>query len=316
MLSEKLFEEILVKPAGGCDQLHILSGYASPAMANRHLARLPNLSIELLVGMVQVDGMGRGGHNGFVKIQQSNPRFKCSYLITPPAAHIKSYIWLNKGTPKIAFTGSGNYSQNAFLGITRESFAEDDPIACEGLYQNVLKDSLSCLSPQIETKINFYEEIYKRQVEIKAFEAQHADETVADILAEDCKVLSLLSTRFPYNTHEKSGLNWGQRAGRDPDQAYIPVPSHIGQSDFFPDKATHFTVITDDGQSFDCVIAQDGNKAIETPKNNSILGKYFRKRLGLPNGAYVSRAALETYGRTDVRICKLDHETYFLDFSI
>ena len=62
-------------------------------------------------------------------------------------------------------------------------------------------------------------------------------------------------------------------------------------------------------------IEQQNNKAITTPARNSDLGEYFRNRLGLANGAFVTREDLDRYGRTDVIFIKLDEETYYMDFS-
>lgn len=45
------------------------------------------------------------------------------------------------------------------------------------------------------------------------------------------------------------------------------------------------------------------SKAITTPASNALLGEYFRNRLGLANGAYVTAADLRSYGRTDVTFC-------------
>lgn len=315
MISENLFKKILLEPAVSCNQLKIISGYASPAMANKHISNLPpGVSVSLVVGMVPNDGIGRGGHNGFQALNSELKTFSCNYVISPPAVHIKSYVWLKNGVPKVAFTGSGNYSQNAFFGRTIESFAEDDPVDCDGLFNSISKGSINCLDSDVERKVKFYQEIFKRNYIERAFEDVAAvDEPV--VITEDCVDLSLLSTRDG-QIHNQSGLNWGQRAGREPNQAYIPIPSVIARSGFFPNRANHFTLITDDGFSFDCVVAQDGDKALETPKDNSIMGKYFRRRLGVPLGSFVNTQDLYSYGRTNVKICKIDDETYYLDFSV
>lgn len=55
---------------------------------------------------------------------------------------------------------------------------------------------------------------------------------------------------------------------------------------------------------------------IETPHNNSLIGEYFRNRLGLPNGAFVKKEDLIRYGRTDVTFYKIDDENYYMDFSV
>ena len=63
-------------------------------------------------------------------------------------------------------------------------------------------------------------------------------------------------------------------------------------------------------------MAQQNRKGIHTPEDNSLLGRYFRKRLGLPSGAQVKKADLEKYGRSDVTIFKIDGDLYLLDFSL
>ena len=77
-----------------------------------------------------------------------------------------------------------------------------------------------------------------------------------------------------------------------------------------------FTAITDDRHQLTLRVEQQNNKAITTPVRNSDLREYFRNRLGLANGAYITRADLDRYGRTDVKFVKLDDETFYMDFSI
>ncbi len=113
-----------------------------------------------------------------------------------------------------------------------------------------------------------------------------------------------------------SGLNWGQREGREPNQAYLSLRSSVYQTDFFPARTIHFTVYTDDNKVLICTRAQDNGKAIHTPHNNSLIGEYFRNRLGLTSGEYVTKDDLFAYGRTDVDFYKIDDETYFMDFSV
>ena len=112
-----------------------------------------------------------------------------------------------------------------------------------------------------------------------------------------------------------SGLNWGQRDGRDRNQAYIPLKAEIYNTSFFPPNTVHFTINTDDNKTLIATRAQDNGKAIHTPQNNSLIGEYFRMRLGLPNGAFITKDDLLSYGRTDVDFYKIDDETYYMDFS-
>jgi len=75
-------------------------------------------------------------------------------------------------------------------------------------------------------------------------------------------------------------------------------------------------VLTDDNKELICVRAQDDGKAIHTTLDNSLLGEYFRFRLGLPNGVFITKDHLLRYGRADVDFYKIDEETYLMDFSV
>ena len=63
-------------------------------------------------------------------------------------------------------------------------------------------------------------------------------------------------------------------------------------------------------------VEQAGDKAITTPLSNAQLGEYFRNRLNLANGAFISKSDLEKYGRSDITFYKLDDEQYYMDFSV
>jgi hypothetical protein len=115
----------------------------------------------------------------------------------------------------------------------------------------------------------------------------------------------------------RSGLNWGQRPeyNRNTNEAYIRVPSDVNYLDFFPDVGIHFTIRTDDGEALRCTRAQDNSKAIETYNDNSLMGRYFRKRLGLADGVLIRKEDLLRYGRTHIDFYKVDNVTFYMDFS-
>lgn len=111
-----------------------------------------------------------------------------------------------------------------------------------------------------------------------------------------------------------SGLNWGQRPGREQNQAYISVPVEIQKSDFFPDKGIHFLITTDDGVQWECARRQANGKAIHSINNNSLIGSYFRNRLGIELGDLVTISHLLKYGKTKLTIYKKSKYSFFLDF--
>lgn len=112
-----------------------------------------------------------------------------------------------------------------------------------------------------------------------------------------------------------SGLNWGQRHGREPNQAYLAIPVEIQNSNFLPPAGQEFTIRTADGQSWKCARRQANGKAIHTIENNSIFGRYFREKLGLNSGSLVTITHLLKYGRTSVELYKISNNEYFLDFE-
>lgn len=116
-----------------------------------------------------------------------------------------------------------------------------------------------------------------------------------------------------------SGLNWGQRIvggrRRNPDEAYIHVPSGISQDGFFPPPREVFRVLTDDGEELDMKITGDPPKNLQTAGDLSRLGQYFRRRLGVRFGDPVTIEDLTRYGRTDVRFERGD-TSYLMDFSV
>ncbi len=329
MLTSNLFEEVLLKPAhAGADELSIVSGYATSAMAFRHLEALtnfnPDIKINLIVGMSPVDGLSSVNHRGFQELMQSlfPGNFSCGYLTSMPPVHSKVYIWLTNHRPTLCFTGSANYTQTAFSQNQREAMTETDPGHGFAYYSHLIGQSIFCNNLDAENIVQIYNENAQSRIrrERNSIAQQGEDEidnlSTAGLLGLPSVNVSLLDRSG--NLPPRSGLNWGQRpeAHREPNQAYIRLPVSISGTNFFPERPTQFTIITDDERVLVCSRAQDFGKAIHTPQNNSLIGEYFRNRLGLANGALVTLADLERYGRTSVTFYKIDDETYFMDFSV
>jgi HKD family nuclease len=323
MITTDLFNEVLISPLSkGADKLLIVSGYATSAMAFHHLEEIKQLKncveIELIVGMTVQDGLPLTDHKGFQKLSNDLDNFQCSYLAKRPPVHSKVYVWLKENKPLIGFTGSANYTQNAFLRVQREVLTECDAEAGLDYFQSLTSDTIYCDHQDAEDFVQVYRERQKLVKSRKQVvtEKEEQLEEIPDL--ENLSTLNKVCVSFldRYgNLPKTSGLNWGQRRGREPNQAYIKLPSEVYHTDFFPERTLHFTVLTDDNRVLICTRAQDNGKAIHTPHNNSLLGEYFRNRLGVPFGNAVQTSDLLNYGRTDVCFYKIDDETYHLDFS-
>ena len=318
--SDNLFEEVLFKPMkSGANKLYVVSGYATANMAVRHFeyAKTQNkdISINLIAGMYVQDGILKNNHISFKELQngQGDVNFSCSYINSMPPVHSKVYSWFKDDEPIVGFIGSANYTQNAFSVSIKEVFSPIDASECKMYYDQLIGDSLSCIDPKVEEYISVYEKDRRRATSIE--EIAEADlENTLNIDGLDSVNLPLVNRNG--EVPDRSGLNWGQREGREPNQAYINIPASVGRSSFFPDRYVVFTVLTDDEKQLICVRAQDGGKGLHSTLNNSLLGEYFRNRLGLANGAFVTKADLLKYGRIDVDFYKIDDETFYLDFSV
>ncbi len=329
MITNDLFEKILLQPHAklNAKKVLIVSGYASPAMVYRHLKQTDeNIEISLILGMASKDAISKQQHHAFKQMvnQDFAGRFTCYYANLSYPVHSKTYVWLDTNdTPVVGFLGSANYSQNAFSNRQYEAMSTSDPMQIYHYFLEILRDSISCMDPNIETYFSF-SDLTNFAKTIKPLN----DEIIATVQKDDIMEkmtegreyvkLSLLASTGSSKGEvpEHSGLNWGQREGREPNQAYIAIPIDIQRSHFFPDIKTPFIIYTDDGKCLDCVRAQgDYGKALHTYRNNSILGLYFRERLNIPSGAHVNLSNLSNYGRTDVIIYKIDDETYYMDFS-
>ena len=322
IITDNLFEKTLIDPIrNGANELCIVSGYATATMATRHIEAVrrelkQDIAIRVIVGMCSQDGIQKSQHLGFQKLSQGefNTDFKCGYITDRPPIHSKVYTWLRDGEPILGFMGSANYTQNAFSKSMREVLTEKNALDCFGYYQSLIDKTIDCLSDDVSNFINLFDQRRAKGNLIIESELETSISTESNL---DKVTLTLLEKRTG-EVPARSGLNWGQRPehGRNPNQAYLNIPSKIGSSGFFPERFEQFMVLTDDNKELICVRAQDNGKAIHTTLDNSRMGEYFRYRLGLPNGAFITKDDLLRYGRTDVDFHKIDDETYLMDFSV
>lgn len=336
-----LFEYALMQPrfsANAPDTLRIVSGYATHAMAARHLiemtAKKQKLSIDLIYGMAGSDGVSKINHMGFLSLEDHSEfaydgSFTCSYVKKPKSVHAKVYVWCKGEIPVQAFIGSANYSENGFnLPSRTETLAECDPVTALDFFYETQKKTVPCKEANREKdfplKMRTMPDFAKPIDPIITIE----QDKNSPFYGHEKVVLSLLTRNG--GVGNGSRLNWGVRPDgspresinengsksvRNPNQSYIGLPAALQRSGFFPEVKRRFTVLTDDDKIFTCVRAQANGKGIETPQNNAEIGAYFRERLGLKSGAYISIQDLKRYGRHDVVFYKLDDENYVMNFS-
>jgi hypothetical protein len=231
--------------------------------------------------------------------------------------HSKVYAWFEGKKPCEGFVGSANYTQNAFCSSQREVLTNCDPLLAYEYFRNLIPSTLDCSEKSIPKLFSIYDDPSKMGINSNTKAQKEISKSSEDGFTMKKNFITVSFLDKNGDLPMRSGLNWGQRpeVKREPNQAYIRLPSEIYTTDFFPPVASHFTILTDDNKIFICARAQQNGKAIHTPHNNSLLGEYLRKRLGVRLGNPVTKLDLLRYGRTDVTFYKIDDENYLMDFS-
>jgi len=327
MITEDLFKTILVEPAKkGADMLFIIAGYASAALASHQLETLLKLEkypkVQLIVGMCAQDGISQSNHLAFQALSSEDylTTFECYYAVKLPPIHTKAYGWFKSNKPFCGFIGSANYTYKAFSKSQREAMSDGDAQQIKSYFDKLLKETIDCRDNKADALVKRYRESVRRKPVTEPLpEVSEVEDDRVRYMEYERVTISLLARGGEVG--KSSGLNWGIRIGkpykRDPNQAYIRVPSSIAKTKFFPPLRQHFTILTDDGKILICARAQEEiGKAIHSPLKNSQIGEYFRNRLGLASGAPVTKDHLLKYGRTDIDFYKIDDDEYYMDFSV
>lgn len=319
VISSDLFRRVLIDPAlEGCTELHIVTGWTSPAMISRHVealsrAGISGLEIDVTVGMSGAEGIPSFVLTGLQALPRNlkGVRINCSLALPGSSFNSKIYVWSKGSGPWKAWVGSANYTQIGF-GLSEENerhkevLAEVDPHSAWSEVLALCENTIAPSHPEIGSRlaISPIDSLGESSLIVKPKRS------------EGSVVLPLVQTkRNAGEVHPKSGLNWGQRAGRDQSQAYLPIPSEVRSANFFPPIGEHFQVVSTDGESFICTVAQAGGKALHTPIDNSQFGLYFRRRLGLEDDAFVSTQDLERFGSNGVEFSRVSEGLYTMHFE-
>lgn len=311
MIINNLYSEVLLQPISeGANNLYIVSGYASATFARRHIKELIEKSgdrefkINLIIGMPK----SKIDHGAYIQLHDEfGDIFKGYYLDTPPPVHTKVFSWFSDETPVVGYSGSANYSQYGFFKEKQfNQMVVDSPDEIRSFYDELLNNCVYIPEAKVSDSVILRPPKIVGSVPAGEVEWIEAGKSVR---------ISLLDGKTG-KTPLRSGINWGQRPDREKNQAYLSIKKDARDEGFLPEKGFTFTLLTDDSVTMDCVVAQDGRKSVQTTRNNSELGKYFRERLGVESGGFVTTEMLEQYGRTDFTLIKIDDENFQLDFSV
>ena len=214
--SHSLFEEVLVQPAlEGATELHIVSGFVSPAMISRHVQELEKrgisgLEIDITAGMTGRDGIPKFVLSGLQALPRVLKGSKLNLSLTLPGVSFNSkiYLWGNNNGPFRAWTGSANYTQIGF-GLASgspthtETLAEIDPQSAWEEIRRLGENTISASHPQVAQKLTL------RDSPGSGEESLMVGPSDPISARDEFVLLPLVQTqKSPGKVHEKSGLNW------------------------------------------------------------------------------------------------------------
>jgi hypothetical protein len=303
------------------DELVILSGYLGPSPISR-LHTLP-FQTTVIYGMYGTDGIQGRLHAALLSINQAQNNLRILYSNTP--AHSKCYIWKFQNRIVHALVGSANFSTNGLNTPYREVLAETtvDTFAPLNDYLNlILGNSIACENATVSER-------RRTQPTPEARETDYCRMTLLDPRTNEVQ--------------NANGLNWGQNPDNhtNPNDANIPIRAENIRlyPELFPPKQTlpsliadggraqrhndTIEIIWDDGTTMEGLL--EGNYSVDNvlyPKQISsfpekrILGSYIRHRIGVADGARVTRRQLDRYGRTHIDVTLQSEGVYFFNFSV
>jgi hypothetical protein len=101
------------------------------------------------------DGLAQSAHQGFLDLSTGpyKDQFTYRYVVSGKPVHTKLYVWMSRGAPSKAFTGSDNYSQKAFSPERREMMAPCGPEEAKEYFDFIKLDTLDRRAPKIPSLI-------------------------------------------------------------------------------------------------------------------------------------------------------------------
>lgn len=303
------------------DELLVISGYVGPNPVSR-LKTLP-FPCNVVYGMYGIDGIQMQLHHSLMALQAGIDNVNIFYSKIP--VHAKCYVWFNHKKIIHALIGSANFSTNGLTTPYREVLAEttvDTFNPLQEYLQRIIDNSISCLEGIAGNR--------------------KPEPIIVERTTSYCRM-----TLLDPDTNEvpnASGLNWGQNPNNHtkPNDAYIPIRTSYIRSypELFPAKQESplldsqggriahrhndaIELIWDDGTNMMGLLEGTVKideiiypKQISSFPEKSLLGKYIRNRLGVPDGARVNRQHLEKYGRTHIDVSLEEKGVYYFDFSV
>jgi len=342
-LTHDFEQQILYDPAiidgDNCDHLEIVTGFTDCDMINTHILQLQgeqgrkgkynrHIYVDVILGMYKGSGLNANKHTNIIKtlnqlnsIKPNNLHINLRYVYRNANVHSKTYVWLRGNEPVKAFVGSANYSIYAFQN-RREVMTDCPAKDVSEYYDSLLEDTIDCFDKDLLSKIKFSNKVISaEELELGKLENITYEELKKRTPIDVIEVSWLESSG---KVGEVSGPNWGfrsQKYNRNRDEAYIPYNSKDRKDGFFPGRMHEsdkncklFKAFTPDMGMMYMRVAQQNNKGIQTAESNALLGKWMRRRMGVPDKAFVTLDDFKRYKRSKVKFSKYADDLFIMEF--
>lgn len=331
----KPFEDVFFEYFNKSKRLTAASGYISEdSIAD--LLYLYNTGastyLELIVGMHLFEGFSAGQYAALNNLNTLllNKSLGRIYVSSSFKYHGKVYLFQDTNAHKTSILGSSNLTKIN----TSEKIYDTDILSDDASFIKELESFLFMLRDKGCTAIDCIDE-----EKIKILQPDNLFEdflSVKKLQQTDLSKIAALKTNvkfeIPLKAEEKSNLNVyfgkprvnfsnGSKLPRPWYEVELIVSKKITVLENYPKPNIDFTVVTDDGYSFNCKVSGDYSKNFRSSGDLSILGKWIKGRMEnakvLNVGEKITEEHFRRYGRNTITLTQTQKENvWFLDFGV
>lgn len=293
-------------------------------------------ALNLTIGMHYLDRFTKIEYNAALKLNSFLQENNCGEvrLVTPFRYHGKLYSYSNTQGAFAGIIGSNNLSSIVDGGtrVYESSVLLDDKSMAEQMHR-FINQLVKTSTDNIGTlEIDSFKEV-NPLLEGHEFVKKIQPPDVTTVMISRTDVSFDIPVK-PYEVSPQSNLNVFFGKGRESRNGLIKprhwyeveliVPKHITSQQDYPQAKTDdaiFTVVTDDGWSFNCKVSGDYSKNFRSEGDLKILGKWLKGRLEnagvLKVGDKVTQETLRQYGRDTFTLTKTQTPgIWYLDFGV
>lgn len=288
--------------------------------------------LDLIVGMHLFEGFSFGQYDALCNLNKllKEENLGAIYLSASFKYHGKVYLFQESDEHSISIIGSSNLTK---ISPSERIYDTDVITDDKNLTRNVSDLLLALRDKGCETIDTIDNQRIKILPPENLFEDYLSVNKVADSeLAEIQSLMTDIKFDILLKDEEKSNLNVyfgkprvnfsnGSKLPRPWYEVELIVSKKTTEFPNYPKKDSEFTVITDDGYTFNCKVSGDFSKNFRSAGDLSILGRWIKGRMenakALTIGEKITKSNFDKYGRDTITLTKTKKENiWYLDFGV